>query len=132
MYDDREEEKNLSDGESYVEDRIQSAARTLRRLPDVKVQGYFSTWPAIIREPMEILQMEPERMRIRPSQKDITDMEEVLFVWLKWLDPDERRLVWLRAERVRWKLICGRFGMGRTKAWEMYRRALTQIAAKIR
>jgi hypothetical protein len=132
MYDDRQEEKNLSDGESYVEDRIQSAARTLRRLPDVKVQGYFSTWPAIIREPMEILQMEPERMRIRPSQKDITDMEEVLFVWLKWLDPDERRLVWLRAERVRWKLICGRFGMGRTKAWEMYRRALAQIAAKIR
>ena len=59
MYDDREEEKNLNDGESYVEDRIQSAARTLRRLPDVKVQGYFSTWPAIIREPMEILQMEP-------------------------------------------------------------------------
>lgn len=132
MYDDREEEKKLSDGESYVEDRIQSAARTLRRLPDVKVQGYFSTWPAIIREPLEILQMEPEKMRIRPSQQDITDMEEVLFVWLKWLDPDERRLVWLRAERVRWKLICGRFGVGRTKAWEMYRRALARIAAKLR
>lgn len=71
-------------------------------------------------------------MRIRPTAEDISEMEEVLFVWLKWLEPEERRLVWLRAERVRWKLICGRFGVGRTKAWEMYRRALACIAAKLR
>ena len=116
------DQKQLTPGESEVEERLRSAARTLRRLPNVKVQGYFSTWPTIIREPLEILQMEPEPMRITPSMADITEMEEVLFVWLKWLEPEERRLVWLRAERVRWKLICGRFGVGRTKAWEMYRK----------
>lgn len=126
------DQKQLTPGESEVEERLRSAARTLRRLPNVKVQGYFSTWPTIIREPLEILQMEPEPMRITPSIADITEMEEVLFVWLKWLEPEERRLVWLRAERVRWKLICGRFGVGRTKAWEMYRRALASIAAKLR
>ena len=125
-------QKQLTPGESEVEERLRSAARTLRRLPNVKVQGYFSTWPTITREPLEILQMEPEPMRITPSMADITEMEEVLFVWLKWLEPEERRLVWLRAERVRWKLICGRFGVGRTKAWEMYRRALASIAAKLR
>ena len=126
------DQKQLTPGESAVEERLRSAARTLRRLPNVKVQGYFSTWPTIIREPLEILQMEPEPMRITPSMADITEMEEVLFVWLKWLEPEERRLVWLRAERVRWKLICGRFGVGRTKAWEMYRRALASIATKLR
>ena len=126
------DQKQLTPGESEVEERLRSAARTLRRLPTVKVQGYFSTWPTIIREPLEILQMEPEPMRLQPSTADITEMEEVLFVWLKWLEPEERRLVWLRAERVRWKLICGRFGVGRTKAWEMYRRALACIAAKLR
>ena len=126
------DQKQLTPGESEVEERLRSAARTLRRLPNVKVQGYFSTWPTIIREPLEILQMEPEPMRITPSMADITEMEEVLFVWLKWLEPEERRLVWLRAERVRLKLICGRFGVGRTKAWEMYRRALASIAAKLR
>lgn len=126
------DQKQLTPGESEVEERLRSAARTLRRLPNVKVQGYFSTWPTIIREPLEILQMEPEPMRITPSMADITEMEEVLFIWLKWIEPEERRLVWLRAERVRWKLICGRFGVGRTKAWEMYRRALTCIAAKLR
>jgi hypothetical protein len=126
------DQKQLTPGESEVEERLRSVARTLRRLPNVKVQGYFSTWPTIIREPLEILQMEPEPMRITPSMADITEMEEVLFVWLKWLEPEEGRLVWLRAERVRWKLICGRFGVGRTKAWEMYRRALASIAAKLR
>ena len=126
------DQKQLTPGESEVEERLRSAARTLRRLPNVKVQGYFSTWPTIIREPLEILQMEPEPMRLQPSTADITEMEEVLFVWLKFLEPEERRLVWLRAERVRWKLICGRFGVGRTKAWEMYRRALACIAAKLR
>ena len=126
------DQKQLTPGESEVEERLRSAARTLRRLPNVKVQGYFSTWPTIIREPLEILQMEPEPLRITPSMADITEMEEVLFVWLKWLEPEERRLVWLRAERVRWKLICGRFSVGRTKAWEMYRRALASIAAKLR
>ena len=126
------DQKQLTPGESEVEERLRSAARTLRRLPNVKIQGYFSTWPTIIREPLEILQMEPEPLRIKPSMADITEMEEVLFVWLKWLEPEERRLVWLRAERVRWKLICGRFGVGRTKAWEMYRRALASIAAKLR
>ena len=126
------DQKQLTPGESEVEERLRSAARTLRRLPNVKVQGYFSTWPTIIREPLEILQMEPEPMRLQPSTADITEMEEVLFVWLKWIEPEERRLVWLRAERVRWKLICGRFGVGRTKAWEMYRRALACIAAKLR
>ncbi len=126
------DQKQLTPGESEVEERLRSAARTLRRLPNVKVQGYFSTWPTIIREPLEILQMEPEPMRITPSMADITEMEEVLFIWLKWIEPEERRLVWLRAERVRWKLICGRFGVGRTKAWEMYRRALASIAVKLR
>jgi hypothetical protein len=48
----------------------------------------------------------------------------------KWIEPEERRLVWLRAERVRWKLICARMGVGRTKAWEMYRRALARIASR--
>ena len=123
--------KTVTVKQKYVEDRIRDAARTLRRLPEERVQGYFSTWPKIKRDEMEILQMEKEPMRIRPSSDDITKMEEVLFVWLRWLEVDERKLVWQRAERVRWKLICAQFGVGRTKAWEMYKCALGKIAARI-
>ena len=123
--------KTVTVKQKYVEDRIHDAARSLRRLPEERVQGYFSTWPKIKRDEMEILQMEKEPMRIRPSTDDITEMEEVLFVWLRWLEVDERKLVWKRAERVRWKLICVQFGVGRTKAWEMYKCALGKIAARI-
>ena len=77
--------KTVTVKQKYVEDRIHDAARTLRRLPEERVQGYFSTWPKIKRDEMEILQMEKEPMRIRPSTDDITEMEEVLFVWLRWL-----------------------------------------------
>lgn len=123
--------KTVTVKQKYVEDRIHDAARTLRRLPEERVKGYFSTWPKIKRDEMEILQMEKEPMRIRPTSDDITQMEEVLFVWLRWLEVDERKLVWQRAERVRWKLICAQFGVGRTKAWEMYKCALGKIAARI-
>jgi hypothetical protein len=35
----------------------------------------------------------------------ISRMEET-FTWLMWLEPDDARIVWLRAEGVRWKPIC--------------------------
>jgi hypothetical protein len=57
-------------------------------------------------------------------------MDETLW-WLRWLELDEVRLVWLRAERVRWKLICARFGVGRTTAWHRWSGALVKIAARL-
>lgn len=124
-------EKTVTVKQKYLEDRIREAVRTLQRLPEERVQGYFSAWPAIKRDEMEIMQMEKQPLRIRPTSDDITEMEEVLFVWISWLDIDERKLVWQRAERVRWKIICAQFGVGRTKAWEMYKCALGKIAARI-
>ncbi len=68
------ENKTITEREKYVEERLREAARTLRRLPDKKVQGYISAWPAIVRDEMEILQMEVQPMRIRPSSQDISEM----------------------------------------------------------
>ena len=107
---------------------MRSAVRTLRRMPPVKVQGYFSTWPDIVRDQMEILQMEKEPLRIRPSARDIQELEEVLFEWMPILTVDERRLLWARANRVPWKMVCGELGVGRTKAWEIYKHTLGKIA----
>lgn len=122
-------QRTITVKQKIVEDRIRSAVRTLRRLPEKRVQGYFCLWPTIIREPAEVLQMEKEPLRLRASMKDITQMEEVLFIWMPWLEVEERRLVWRRSERVPWKLICAEFGVGRTKAWEIYKCALGKIAA---
>ena len=117
--------------EQHVEERIKEAVRTLRRLTDEKARGYASFWPTLKRDPLEILNMEKRPFRLGPPMPDEIDrMDEVLFVWLKWLEPEERRLVWMRAERVRWKIICSRLGVGRTKAWERYQKALARIASK--
>ena len=118
--------------EKYIEERLQEAARTLRRLPDThKPQGYFNLWPPLMREPLELLQMEKPPIKLMPLGDQIDRMEEVLFVWLPPLTPEERKLLWLRAERVRWKVICARFGVGRTKAWEMYKGTLAKLAARL-
>ena len=50
-------------------------------------------------------------------------MDEAL-EWLAWLDPEERRLVWLRAEGLPWKRITHRLAIGRTTAWQHWTVAL--------
>jgi hypothetical protein len=115
-----------------VADRFEEAAQTLHRLPRVGVQGYFNAMPPVIRTAAEVLQEEKLPMRMGPPSADaISRMEEVLD-WIWWLDDeDERRLVWLRAERVIWKRICWRLGCGRTKAWQMWTYALLKIVTRL-
>ena len=48
-----------------------------------------------------------------------------------WLDPEERRLVWLRAEGMPWKWITRRLGIGRTTAWQRWTTALLKIAVRL-
>jgi hypothetical protein len=115
-----------------VADRFEEAASTLRRLPAVHVQGYFNLMPDVVRTSVEIMQMEPEERRAGPPTAEaISRMEEVLD-WIFLLEnEEERRLVWLRAERVYWKQICWRLGCGRTKAWQMWTYALLKITTRL-
>jgi hypothetical protein len=45
----------------------------------------------------------------------ITEAEETL-LWLRWLEKDDARLVWLRANRTPWKKICWELGISRPTA----------------
>ena len=115
-----------------VADRFEEAAQTMRRMPPVKVQGYISTWPEVIRTAMEQLQQERLPMRLGPPPADAISRMEETIQWIFWLeDEDERRLIWLRAERVVWKRICWRLGCGRTKAWQMWTIALLRIVTRL-
>ncbi len=115
-----------------IADQFEEAAQTLRRMPPVKVQGYFNAMPPVIRTAMELLQEEKLPMRLGPpSAEAISRMEEALeWIWLLE-DEEERRLIWLRAERVVWKRICWRLGCGRTKAWQMWTIALLKIVTRL-
>jgi len=103
---------------------------SLRKLPPIKVPGYFTTWPQIVRTRQEIAAMEPVPMRVWPSAAAISRLEQTTD-WILWVDEDERRLVWSRAARVPWKLICVELGCDRTTAWRRWQLALTKIASRL-
>ena len=113
-----------------VADHFAEAFRTLRKLPPVKAQGYFGTWPQVLRTKREIAAMEPEPMRVWPSAAAITRLEQT-FDWVLWIEEPERKLVWSRAAKVPWKVIAGEMGCDRTTAWRRWQLALTTIAARL-
>ena len=114
-----------------VQARLAEAADTLRRLPAVKVQGYFNTWPSIVVDFWEAFGWNDTEVRLGPPAPRAIDRMDETIQWLRWLEPDETRLVWLRAEGVRWKVICARFGVGRTTAWYRWSGALATIALRL-
>ena len=109
-----------------VAQRLEEAAATLSRLPLVRVRGYRSTWPPIVRDVCEAV--EPDRVRLGPPSPAAIDRMDEALQWLHWLEPDEMRLVWLRAEGVRWKVIAARFAASRSSVWRRWTCALIKVA----
>jgi len=115
-----------------IADRFEEAVKTLRRMPPVITKGYFNTWPPIVRTAVEQMEMESEPLRRGPPSAEAVSRMEETIQWIFLLDDeDERRLIWLRAERVHWKQICWRIGCGRTKAWQMWVMALLKIVTRL-
>jgi Domain of unknown function (DUF6362) len=104
--------------------RLAEAADTLHRLPDERVRGLYDLWPRLVGEPCGYARA------AAPAPEAIDRMDETL-AWLCWLEPEERRIVWLRAEGLPWKRITHRLGMGRTTAWQRWTVALLKIATRL-
>ena len=112
-----------------VANRFTEAARTARRLPPVRVPGYFSVWPAVVRTEYErVAGGDAPPLRFPPSPKEVDQMLEVMR-WVQWLDVDQRKLVWMRAKRYRWAEIATCHGcVVRTaqRRWDMAMWIVTQ------
>ena len=73
-----------------VEGRLAEAAAVMRRLPAVRVPGYFNTWPSMVVEFADLVGQQLEPMRLPPpSPTTISRMEEALG-WLRWLTAEDR------------------------------------------
>ena len=115
-----------------VADRFEEAVQTMHRLPSVRVQGYFNAWPDIVRTVWEKMAAKTEdRGRLPPPPPDAISRMDETFRWLVWLEVEERKLVWMRAEGVRWKQICWRFGVSRTTAWRDWHFAMVKISSRL-
>jgi hypothetical protein len=76
-----------------IEERFAEAADVMKRLPEVRVPGYFSTWPKALQEFSDLVGQEPPRLyRPPPGSEAIGRMEEVLD-WLFWLEANAARVV---------------------------------------
>lgn len=115
---------------SRVADHMEEAVLTLRRLPPVKVQGYFSVMPDIMRTSLEIMQQEKKPLRLRALPDAITRLEQT-FEWMPWLEVEERKLLWKRGANVRWKSICWELGCDRSTAWRRWVIALTKVSVHL-
>ena len=114
-----------------VEARLEEAASVMKRLPPVRVPGYFSTWPRTLVEFADRVGQQPEPMRLPPpSPAAITRMEQALD-WLRWLEPQDAKLVWARANGARWKNICWTIGLTRSSAHIHWRYALSVIVLRL-
>lgn len=75
--------------------------------------------------------MERRPMKTRATPQSIDRMNEC-FDWLFWLEPDEARVVWLRAEGIQWTPICRRPGVSRATAWRWWSTALFKIRRRLK
>jgi hypothetical protein len=109
---------------ALVSERLAEAADVLSRLPDDRVQGLYDLWPNIIGATCG------GAGPAAAAPEAIDRMDEALR-WLLWLEPEERQLLWLRAEGLPWKWITRRLGIGRTTAWQRWTTALLKIAVRL-
>jgi hypothetical protein len=107
-----------------VAERLAEAADVLARLPEERVHGFYDLWPRMV----GALWTGGGRAAAMPEAID--RMDEALR-WLTWLELEERRLVWLRAEGMPWKRITHRLGIGRTTAWQRWTIALLKITTRL-
>jgi hypothetical protein len=115
-----------------IEDRLEEAAWTLRQLPEKdRPRGYGRSWPDVVHEAKHAYgYTEARPMKVIPSPAAISRMEEC-FDWLLMLDPEDARIVWLRAEGQRWRQVCYRAGVVRSTAWRRWVAALITISKKL-
>jgi hypothetical protein len=100
---------------TQVQDRLELAADVMRAMPPVGPQGYVSAWPEYLSSFADKVGQEPRMRKPLPSPRMITEADETL-LWLRWLEPGDARLLWLRANRKPWKLVCWKIGISRATA----------------
>lgn len=111
--------------------RFAQAAKTARRLPRVRVQGYFNVWPAFVRDGWESFAAEEHDYHpLPPSPAAIEHMLETMR-WVSWLEEEQRHLVWMRAKGYEWMPIARRFGYAVRTAQRHWQKALAIVTEQL-
>ena len=113
--------------ERQVVIRFREAISVIRKLPPVRVQGYFNNWPEVFYSRAEIRDMDQKKKFYPPTPEAISKMEETIG-WLSLLNTsEERKMLLMRANGIPWDEICKNFGICRSAANKRYQKSLKTI-----
>ncbi len=118
--------------EKMVETYLEDAAKVMKSLPPVRVQGYFTAWPEPIHDYWDVYgRHEIDKKKLfRATPRQIDQMEYVL-TWLRYPSLRERRIIWDRANRVPWKVLEHKYDSSRSTLWREYSHGLIWIVARL-
>lgn len=111
-----------------IKENLAFAARIMRRLPAVKVQGYCCSWPKFCADEDDI--RSSNEIWMLPLPEEVEKMEEILN-WLTFIEVEKRRIVWLRSCGMGWKQISGRTHRGRSSLIRDYNSSIQEIYNKL-
>lgn len=111
---------------------LEKAAEICKKLPGSKPQGYFSVWPSVLRDLMEIIQgdIPPNANRTYATPREVSFFEYVE-KWTRWCDADEARVIWRRACRKPWKVIEYELKISETTGRRRLNYGVMKIVAKL-
>jgi len=116
---------------SQVEERIEEAVDTLRRLPEKQLQIVRSSWPKFLQDCDDACDTEPAPLRRGPPVSAAIDRMDETLEWLRWLPAEDAKLVWARAEGTTWKVLSWRFGYSERTAQRRCEYALSQTSWRL-
>lgn len=111
--------------------RFEEAARTGRRLPPVRVQGYFNTWPQIVRQRWEVFCDDEPIPRLYPPCPEAVERMLQTMRWVLWLEVEQRHLIWMRANRHGWQHIGQRLACDRNTAARRWHKAVEVVVEQL-
>ena len=106
---------------------LETAAYVDRIMPPVLPPRYKNCMPEIVYTPQEVMFMAQRPLKIRPTQAQLDVWEKVVLKWLPLLTVFEKSLVWKRANRIPWKILCRDFGRTRIHLYQLHKIALLKI-----
>ena len=118
--------------EKLVMAYMEEAAAIHRRLPEVRPAGFRSLWPKTIADDWERLyDMINGKTKLgSPMPAEVTFHEEVMAT-LRYLERKRQVTVWMRANRIPWKILVDELDRSKQTLWREMRSSLGEIAARL-
>lgn len=107
--------------------RYREAWLVAYRVPSGLNLGHSSFWPEIKPNRWEVYHSEDVKFKPSPPSAEAIDRMVECMRWLRWVNEDERQLIWLRASGLSWRDIAEVAGLSRMTASRHWRKALMQV-----